>query len=43
MISLFGCVVELGVDCVERSALAKAFQSTKEHWISSNRSKVMIA
>ncbi len=42
MISLSGCVVELGVDGVERSALARAFQHTKERWISSNGSKVMI-
>ncbi len=42
MISLFGCVAEMGVSGVERSALARAFQRTKECRISSNGSKVMI-
>jgi hypothetical protein len=42
MISPSGCVVELGVGGVKRSALAKAFQRTKECWISLNGSKVMI-
>ncbi len=42
MISLSGCVAELGVDGVERNALARAFECTKEHWISSSESKVMI-
>ncbi len=31
MISLSGCVAELGVGGVEGSALARAFQHTKEH------------
>jgi hypothetical protein len=38
----FGCVAELEVGGVEWSALARAFQRTKEHWISLSRSKVMI-
>ncbi len=42
MILLFGCVAELGVDGVKRSALARAFQCTKECWISLSGSKVMI-
>ncbi len=42
MISLFDCVAELGVGGVERSAMARAFQRTKEHQISSSGSKVMI-
>jgi hypothetical protein len=42
VISLSSCVVELGVGAIERSALAKAFQRTKEHWISLSGSKVMI-
>ncbi len=42
MISLSDCVAELGVGGVERSALAKAFQCTKECWISLSGSKVMI-
>jgi len=41
-LSLCGCVAELGVDGVERSALARAFQCTKERWISLSESKVMI-
>ncbi len=35
-------VVELGVGGVKRSALARAFQRTKECWISLSGSKVMI-
>jgi hypothetical protein len=42
VISLSGCVAELGVGGVERRALARAFQRTKEYWISSSGSKVMI-
>jgi hypothetical protein len=42
VISLFGCVVELGVDGVESSASVRAFQCTKERWILLNESKVMI-
>jgi hypothetical protein len=42
VILVSGCVAELGVGGVERSALAKAFQHTKERWISSSGSKVMI-
>jgi hypothetical protein len=42
VILLFGCVTELGVGGVERSALARTFQLTKEHRISSSGSKVMI-
>ncbi len=42
MISLSGCVAELGVGDVKRSALAKAFQRTKECWILLSESKVMI-
>ncbi len=42
MISLSGCVAELGVSDVERSALMRTFQHTKECWISLNESKVMI-
>ncbi len=42
MISLSGCVVELEVNGVERSASMRAFQRTKEHQISSSGSKVMI-
>jgi hypothetical protein len=42
VISLSGCVAELGVGGVKRSALARAFQRTKECWISLSRSKVMI-
>jgi len=42
VISLFGCVAELGVGGVKRSASARAFQCTKEHWILLNGSKVMI-
>ncbi len=42
MISLSGCVAELKVGGGERSASVKAFQCTKEHWISSSKSKVMI-
>ncbi len=42
MIFLFGCVAELEVGGVERSALARAFQHTKERWISLSGSKVMI-
>jgi hypothetical protein len=42
VILLFGCVVELGMGGVEGSALARAFQCTNEHQISSSRSKVMI-
>ncbi len=41
VISLSGCVAELQVGGVERSALARAFQRTKEHWILVSRSKVM--
>ncbi len=42
MISLSGCVAELGVGVVKKSALARTFQRTKECWISLNGSKVMI-
>jgi hypothetical protein len=42
VISLSSCVAELGVGGVERNALVKTFQRTKEHWISSSESKVMI-
>ncbi len=42
VISLSGCVVELGVGAVKRSALARAFQCTKERWILLSGSKVMI-
>jgi hypothetical protein len=35
VISLSSCVTELGVGGVERRALAKAFQHTKEHQIKS--------
>ncbi len=42
MISLSGCVAELGVDGVERRALARTFQRTKECWILLSGSKVMI-
>jgi len=42
VIFLFGCVAELGVDGVERSTLVRAFQRTKERWISFSESKVMI-
>ncbi len=42
MLSLSSCVFELGVDDVERNALARTFQCTKENWISSSESKVMI-
>jgi len=42
VISLSGYVVELGVGGVKRSALARAFQCTKECLISLNGSKVMI-
>ncbi len=41
MISLSGCVAELGVNSLERRALARAFQCTKERWIPSCGSKVM--
>jgi hypothetical protein len=34
VILLSGCVAELGVGGVKRSALARAFQHTKECWIS---------
>jgi hypothetical protein len=36
VISLSGCVTELGVSGVEKSALARAFQRPKEHRISSS-------
>jgi hypothetical protein len=42
VISLSGCVTELGVGGVERSTSVRAFQRAKEHWISLSRSKVMI-
>jgi hypothetical protein len=42
VISLSSCVAKLGVGGVERNALAKAFQRTKERWILSSGSKVMI-
>jgi len=42
VISLSNCVAKLGVDGVKRSALEKAFQRTKERWISLSKSKVMI-
>ncbi len=42
MILLFGCVAKLGVRGVEQNAMARAFQCTKERWILSNGSKVMI-
>ncbi len=42
VISLSGCVAEFGVGGVQRSALAKAFQHTKERWIPLSGSKVMI-
>jgi len=42
VIFLSGCVAELGVGGVERSTLARAFQHTKECWISLSGSKVMI-
>jgi len=42
VISFFGCVAELGVGGVKRSTLARAFQCTKECWISLSGSKVMI-
>jgi hypothetical protein len=42
VISLSVSVVELGVGGVKTSALARAFQRTKEHRISLNGSKVMI-
>jgi hypothetical protein len=42
VILLSGCVAELGVGGVKRSASVKAFQGTKEHWISLSGSKVMI-
>jgi len=42
VISLSGCVAELGVGGVERSALTRAFQRTKERWILLSGSKVMI-
>ncbi len=41
MISLSGCVAELGVSGVDRNALAKTFQRTKKRQISSSGSKVM--
>jgi hypothetical protein len=41
VISLFGCVVESEVGGVKRSALVRAFQCTKERWISLSESKVM--
>jgi hypothetical protein len=40
--SLSGSVAELGMGGVEWSALVRAFQRTKEHWISLSGSKVMI-
>jgi hypothetical protein len=42
VISLSGCVAELEVSDVKRSALVRAFQHTKKRQISLNRSKVMI-
>jgi hypothetical protein len=42
VISLSGCVDELGVGGVERNTLARAFQRTKKRWISLSGSKVMI-
>jgi hypothetical protein len=36
VISLSGCVAELGVSGVEWNALARAFQRTKERQISSS-------
>jgi hypothetical protein len=42
VISLFGCVAELRMGGVERSASARDFQCTKKHQISSSESKVMI-
>jgi hypothetical protein len=42
MISLSGCVAELGVGGVRRNALARTFQRTKKCWILLSGSKVMI-
>jgi len=42
VISLSGGVAELEVGHVKRSALARAFQRTKECWILLSGSKVMI-
>jgi hypothetical protein len=42
VIFLSGCVTELRMGGVESSTLARAFQRTKERWISLSRSKVMI-
>jgi hypothetical protein len=42
VISLSDCVAELGVSGVEWSALARAFERTKECWIPLSESKVMI-
>ncbi len=42
MISFFDCVIKLGVGGVEKSALARVFQGTKECWISLHISKFMI-
>ncbi len=41
MILLFGCVAKLGVGGVKWSTSVRAFQCTKERWISLSRSKVM--
>jgi hypothetical protein len=41
VISLFGCVAESKVGGVDRNALIRAFQRTKERWIPSSGSKVM--
>ncbi len=43
MISLSSCVAELKMGDVKWSTLAKAFQCTKECWILSCGSKVMIS
>ncbi len=42
MISLSGCVAELGVGGVERSTSVRVFQHTNKHQISLSESKVMI-
>jgi len=42
VIFLSSCVAKMGVSGVEKSASARAFQRTKERWILSNGSKVMI-
>ncbi len=42
MISLSGCVAELGVGGVKRNALVRVFQRTEECWILLSGSKVII-